>query len=163
MANEQDIVLSRFTPINDDNKSCARTCAELRIYSGDIHPLTVTHLLGISPTSVVAKGEKSPPNSLGRSRVGKINGWFLSSEPNVQSKDLRRHLDWLMKQLWPASDALRALQAVPGIRMYVYCPWWSEDGGGGPALWPEQMKMLAELNLECTIDFADYSESAVGS
>ncbi|HXM23923.1 MAG TPA: DUF4279 domain-containing protein [Terriglobales bacterium] len=156
--NEQDISLSHYTPIKDVDDSCERTCAQLLVYSDDLHPSAVTDLLGISPTKYAARGEKSPPNSLGLAPIGRVNGWFLSSEEHVQSKDLRRHLNWLIGQLQPRASALRQLQAKPRVRMYVSCPWWSNDGGGGVSLWPEQMLALAALNLECTIVFADYSD-----
>jgi hypothetical protein len=118
----------------------------------------VTGRLGLVPTRVVVKGEQSPPNSLGRSRLGKLNAWFLTSEDLVDSKDVRQHLDWLLERLQRKPEALLDLQKEPGVRMYVHCPWWSEDGGGGPTLWPEQMRGMAELNLECTFSFADYSD-----
>jgi hypothetical protein len=150
-----------FTPLDDANPSVERTCAKLCVYSGDIHPNVVTNLLGIEPTGHVAVGERGRLNKLGRAPVGKINGWFLSSEEQVRSKDLRRHLDWLIERLGVCRDGLRRLQEQKGVRMYVSCPWWPRLGGGGPTLWPEQMQGLAELNLECTIDFADYSDKAL--
>jgi hypothetical protein len=121
-----------------------------------MHPSRVTELLGVSPTRQVVAGEVSPPNSLGRKRVGKINGWFLSSEGHVESKDVRRHLDWLLAKLQQNPEALRKLQSAPGVRMSVECVWWSRYGDGGPTLWPEQMQALAALNLECGFDFAYY-------
>jgi Domain of unknown function (DUF4279) len=154
---------SRFTQLDDANASCERTSAELVIYSGDLHPSRVTELLGLSPTRTVATGEKSPSNSRGLVRVGTLNGWFLSSEEHVSSKDLRRHIDWLIAQLRPHASSLGALQQASEVRMYVQCPWWSRTGGGGPSLWPQQMRGLADLNLECTIDFADYSDEALRS
>ncbi|MBB5344470.1 hypothetical protein HDF10_002449 [Edaphobacter lichenicola] len=97
------------------------------------------------------------PNSLGRTRLGKLNAWFLSSEEYVSSRDARHHLDWLLDRLRRKAEALRDLQEKPCVKMYVSCPWWSQHGGGGPSLWPEQMRGLAELNLECSFSFADYS------
>ena len=135
-----------------------RTCAKLLIYPGELHPSALTTLLGITPTDTVAIGERKRPNSLGRAPIGKVNGWFLSSEGRVQSNDLRRHLDWLIAKLEPSQEQLRKLQSKAGVRMYVSCPWWSRSGGGCATLWPEQMRALAALNLECTISFADYSE-----
>ncbi|WP_276207925.1 hypothetical protein [Vibrio neptunius] len=35
--------------------------------------------------------------------------------------------------------------------MTVNCNWWS-SGSAGPTLWPEQMSILAKLNLECAFD-----------
>jgi uncharacterized protein DUF4279 len=147
------------TPVDSAYGSCERTCAVLRIYSGAIVPAEVTAMLGVPPTSTIGLGERKPPNSLGRSQVGRLNGWFLSSESAVVSKDLRHHLDWLLLKLEPSGGALRALQKESGVRMNVNCVWWSKDGGGGPTLWPSQMRRLAELNLECSFEFADYSEN----
>jgi len=44
------------------------------------------------------------------------------------------------------------LQNIPGVRMSVNCVWYSRSGHGGPTLWPEQMRVLADLNLECSFD-----------
>jgi hypothetical protein len=152
-------IKSRLTPVNDDYESCERTFAELRVDTGTMHPSVVSDLLDIKPTSQVILGESGPINSVGRSRIGKINGWFLSSEGNVKSRDTRRHLDWLIAKLQQSSRALRKLQTNPGIRMCVNCIWWSRFGDGGPTLWPEQMRVLADLNLECSFAFADYSDT----
>lgn len=149
---------SYFTPANDANRDVERTCAELIIYPGPIHPLKVTELLGLQPTRTVALGERPQPNSLGRAPIGKINGWFLSSEGKVDSKDLRSHLDWLIKQIQPKREELVRLSRAEGVKMYVFCPWWSNCGSGTATLWPEQMRGLADLNLECSISFADYTE-----
>jgi hypothetical protein len=149
---------SRFTPLNGVNAGCERTCAELLIYSGDLHPTTVTERLGIQPTHTVVKGEESQRNSLGRTRMGKLNAWFLSSEDAVESKDIRHHLDWLLGVLLPNCEALLKLQQEPQTTMYVFCPWWSNCGGGVATQWPEQMSGLAQLNLECSFAFADYNK-----
>jgi hypothetical protein len=151
---------SFFTPLNDENENVERTCATLCIYAGDMHPNAVTDLLCIQPSEIVAVGERGRVNRLGLAPVGKINGWFLSSEDSLKSKDLRSHLDWLVARLQPSREGLGRLQLTEGVRMYVSCPWWSRGGGGGPSLWPKQMRGLAELNLECRITFADYSDQA---
>jgi hypothetical protein len=158
---KQSSLDSRSTPMDAFYDTCERTCAELRIYSGDMHPSTVTMRLGLEPTSVVAKGEASPPNSLGRTRLGTLNGWFLSSESFISSTDVRHHIDWLLGNLMQKRDALQVLQDDPGIKMGIVCPWWSQYGDGGPTLWPEQMRGMAELNLECSFSFADYSQDNV--
>jgi hypothetical protein len=149
---------SYFTPLNDTMENCERTYAELRIYSGVVNPNEVTRLLEIEPTSVVVLGERKRIRDTERERVGTVNGWFLSSEPNVQSTDLRRHLDWLCDELDSRTRAIRALQAQEGVHMNVTCIWWSKYGGGGPVLWPNQMSCLASLNLECSFDFQFYGE-----
>jgi hypothetical protein len=144
---------SRFTTINEAEPACERTCAKLLIYSPVLDSRAITSILGgLEPTSDV-----SARKSNGR-YPGRANGWFLSSEGTVLSKDLRTHLDWLLKTVWPVKSALIGLQEREGTKMYVHCPWWAHFGTGGPSLWPEQMKLLSDLNLECAIDFADYSD-----
>jgi hypothetical protein len=52
--------------------------------------------------------------------------------------------------------ALRQLQNEQDLKMAVSCIWWSKAGDGGPVLWPEQMVVLADLNLECGFELAFY-------
>ena len=114
------------------------------------NPDSITREVGLEPTSSQRKGATST-NAIGRTRVAPLNGWFLSSEQHVTSKDVRRHLDWLVRVLESHTAGLRRLQELDGVRMGVHCVWWSA-GSGGPALWPEQMRALADLNLECSFD-----------
>src|SRR5690606_25699059 len=81
-------------------------------------------------------------------------------EGKVKSLDLRRHLDWLIGMIQPHSKRLAELQQIPDVRMSVTSVWWSRSGHGGPTLWPEQMRALADMNLECDFDiyFAEDDE-----
>lgn len=100
-------------------------------------------------------------NSLGRTRDIKISGWFLSSENFVFSKDLRDHIDWITTKLKPSQEGLKKLQNTPGVQMTLRCVWWSALGHSGPVLWPEQMKALADLDLECSFDiYFDSTQSS---
>ena len=148
---------SRLTPINDNYETCERTLAKLRIYGDKLDPGSITAVLGIEPTDSQSKGEIKK-NSRGVGREAKIAGWFLSSEGHVQSKDVRKHLDWLLAKLLPVKDKLHAIQETEDLVMGVTCVWWSVGGDGGPTLWPEQMSLLAELNLECGFEVAFYED-----
>lgn len=154
--------MSRLTPYNDGYRTCESTYAELRIYSGDLPPSEVTQLLRLSPSEVHEKGQ-TRRSRLGRTHVLHLNGWFLSSEGHLASKDLRRHLDWLLGALGPSLDGLTELQSRSDVRVTVACIWRSAHGHGGPVLWPEQMRRLAELDLEVGFDvyfFGDEPSSA---
>ena len=144
-------ISSRRTPVDDHYGTCLETRAELLIYPGTVSPHEVTALLGVEPTKVNITGEEVV-NRLGRRRVVAINGWFLSSEQSVISLDIRRHIDWLLGKISPLAEGLAALQAITGVTMTVQCAWYSRSGHGGPTLWPEQMRALADLNLECGFD-----------
>ena len=145
-----DMTKSRLTPYDPEYGTCSLTHAGLRIYSDSVAPDAMTAKLGLEPQWTMTKGL---PHELpsGRKREATVNGWFLSSKDRVTSRDLRDHLDWLLDRLGPAAAGLRVLQAEK-VRMAVSCRWDSVAGHGGPTLWPEQMRRLAELNLECNFD-----------
>lgn len=145
-----DMTRSRPTLRDPEYATCALTHAALRIYSDSVAPGAVTAALGLEPQWTMAKGL---PHELpgGLVREAPVSGWFLSSKGQVGSKDLRDHLDWLLDRLGPAASRLSALQADE-VRMAVWCRWDSAFGHGGPTLWPEQMRLMAELNLECAFD-----------
>jgi hypothetical protein len=143
-----DMTKSRLTPLLiPEYGTCSLTHAGLRIYSDSVAPDAMTAKLGLEPQWTMTKGL---PHELpsGRKREATVNGWFLSSKDRVTSRDLRDHLDWLLDRLGPAAAGLRVLQAEK-VRMAVSCRWDSVAGHSGPTLWPEQMRRLAELNLEC--------------
>ena len=143
--------LSRRTPIDDSYPTCLETRVELLVYPGEMSPHEVSERLGIAPTQVIVAGDEVV-SKRGRVRLVKLNGWFLSSEGQVKSLDARRHLDWLLRLVEPKAEELSGLQATPGVTMSVNCVWHSRSGHGGPTLWPEQMRALADLNLECSFD-----------
>ncbi len=148
--------MSRDTPIEDLDPSCERTEATLGIYN--IDPDVVTNLMGIPPTGTRRKGVPREPPWGSRMLPG-CDSWLLSSEGAVTSKDTRTHLDWLLDKLEGAAEGLGRLQGLPGVKLTIRCSYWSTTGSGGPALWPEQMARMAELDLEWTFTFAALGNS----
>lgn len=144
-------LLGRRTPFNDEYPSCGEARAALLVYTPGFSPDEVTTRLGIQPSQVRKLGE-AIQNSSGRTRIAKSSFWELSSEGQVDSLDMRRHIDWLTDLLTPRATELLGLQEVPGVVMALTCVWYSRSGHGGPVLWPEQMRALADLNLECSFD-----------
>jgi hypothetical protein len=131
----------------NDYPTCERTYATLRIYPEVLDPSVVTARLGIEPSNWQRRGE----SRLSGGRPAKLHGWFLSSDGAVASRDVRRHLDWLLAQLTPRVSAVHALQA-DGCSMDVSCFWVSASGHGGPSVRPAQMGELARLGLELWFD-----------
>lgn len=139
--------MSSADDYNDDYPTCARTFATLRILlDGD--PQMVTERLNCEPTKTQLEGPGSTTDS---AVLVSTNGWFLSSEAANQSKDVRRHLDWVLDAIEPRADALRSIRSE-GARIDVCCYWVSAHGSGGPTLSAAQMKRLAELGLDCWFD-----------
>lgn len=77
----------------------------------------------------------------------KKNGWFLSTENEIQSVDCGRHIDWLLEKLSGKENVIHKLQQA-GAKVDISCFWVSKSGHGGPMLKPNQMRELAHLNIE---------------
>jgi Domain of unknown function (DUF4279) len=124
-----------------DYPTCEQTYATLCVYPESLDPSDVTVRLGIEPSHWQRRGESRRPPS----RPAKINGWFLSSQGVVESRDVRRHLDWVLSMVVPRAEAILALQAE-ACRMDVSCFWVSASGHGGPSVQPAQMRELARAS-----------------
>jgi len=136
-----------FSEYDDAYPTCEKTYATLCIYLPDqCNPGIITDKLGIKPTRTQIKGEvhqgvvKQWPTA-----------WFLSSERCVESKDMRRHVDWLIEHLSDKEEIIHQLQAS-GNEIDISCYWLSSTGNGGPALSPKTMRKLAELDIGIWFD-----------
>ncbi len=147
---------SHLTPVNKLFPTCERTCAELRLYPKEATAQELTTFLGVSPSFCASKGDNiHKKNGV---RIAKNSFWILTSENDVESLDLRDHLDWILKQILPARKRVLELQRLQNCKMTIFCIWWSAHGGSGPVIWPEQMESMCKLNLECSFDFNYYGE-----
>src|SRR5207253_2980971 len=126
--------------------TCARTYATFCLYQYALDHVLVSEELRIEARMTQKRGEVDHPQAQDPF-IYTTGGWFLSSEGVVQSRDARRHIDWLLDQLEPASRALQKLQTA-GCWMEISCYWLSRSGHGGPTLSPYQMSRLAALRLE---------------
>jgi hypothetical protein len=129
------------TDYDDEYSTCRATYATLRLYLVDLTPDAVTERLGLRPTE-----------SQTQTRSAKhLHAWFLCSAGQVDSREVRRHIDWILDQITPVVSPFRDLIAR-GVKADVACCWVSASGHGGPTLSPIQMRRLAELGLECWFD-----------
>jgi Domain of unknown function (DUF4279) len=127
---------------DDDFATCTRTYATLRLFSNDIEPTSITAVLNIPPSKTFIKGQPHGQHD----HIRKSNGWFLSSEREVNSKDTRRHIDWLLSRISDKSAQLAELRSK-GVEVDISCLWESV-GQGGPIISAPQMKELARLNID---------------
>ncbi len=143
---------------DDDYPTCAETFATLRFYHADGSPETVTETLGIAPSKSQVRGT----NVFSDKQVRRpISGWFLCSKGEVESKDVRRHIDWILDRIRGLESGFERLQSE-GWRTDISC-YWLGIGHGGPMLDPSQMADLAKLNLECGFDVYSRDDSEPAS
>lgn len=132
---------------DDDYGTCERTHATLLIYPVRTDPETITGRLGIEPTKWQRKGEPIP----GTQQTAEVDLWYLGTKERVESRDSRRHVDWLLDAIEGKAAVVRALQEE-GARIAVNCFWLSRSGHGGPTISPGQMRRLGGLNIELWFD-----------
>lgn len=133
---------------NDYYETCSKTYVTLRIYSDKINSKKITEYLNIEPTKVFDKKDYSK-NDLSSKK--EFNGWFLSSEGVIDSKDFRRHLDYLLDILLPHKLKIKKI-ASDSVKIDFCCYWKSKDGHGGPTISSNQFLKLSELEIELWFD-----------
>jgi Domain of unknown function (DUF4279) len=141
---------------DDEWATCSRTYAGLRIFSTELDPDAVNRSLGVEASHSHVTGD--PVGRMGGRR--KSGAWILSTEDRVTSKDLKRHVDWLLDAIEPKAEAFTALIGA-GAMADIFCYWESRSGHGGPDLSPRQMARLVRLNLSLGLDvyFPEVSEA----
>lgn len=152
------IVDTMITPVAKDYSTCSECYAELLIYPDFIHPDEITKVLGINASQLNVAGTKVT-NSRGKTREIRKSGWFLTSKNEVDSKDLRDHIDWVLMHLSSAKNGLSKIQSMDGVKITLKCTWRSKYGHSGPVLWPKQMSEMAAFGLECSFDIYFDNES----
>jgi Domain of unknown function (DUF4279) len=142
---------------DDDYPTCLKTYAGLRIYHDDLDPERISSLMGIAPCQTQVRGQVQT-TSIGKEFIPPIGGWFLSTEGITASRDVRRHVAWILDRLAGKDEILRSLQ-TEGCRIDMFCYWLSADGHGGPIVSPAIMRRLGELELEVGFDiYGPYDE-----
>ena len=132
---------------DDDYPTCVETFATLRFYHGDSSPDAVTEVLKIPPSKSQVKGMNI---FNGREVRRPISGWFLCSKGEIESKDVRRHIEWIIDRIRGLESRIASLHNQ-GWRSDINC-YWLSIGHGGPMLDPPQMADLAKLHLTCGFD-----------
>jgi hypothetical protein len=126
--------------------SCSRTYATLCIYHKSKDPREVTEALAIAPDKSHRAGEV-----LGLGKPTPSSGWFLGTKGIVKSKDLRAHIDWLLKKISPRKSKLFSL-LDEGYEMKISCFWVSAVGNGGPYIDHGMLQALSEYPVDLDFD-----------
>jgi hypothetical protein len=119
---------------DDEYPTCARTYATLSI--ANIALDEVTKSLGIDTRRASAKQK----------------AWLLPTKDVVQSKDFRRHLDWLLDFVDKHRSQVRDLIAR-GAMIKISCYWLSASGHGGPMVSAAECQRLGDIGIGLDFDF----------
>ena len=120
---------------NDDYAACKATYATQRIYSGELDSDKVTRILGVKPTTFQRQGAIRNPAFKTQDLV-KLNGWSFSSKDQIESRDIRRPLDWNLDQFKNSKEAFQQLRDA----------WMCHATGYRP----QAMEALPFDHLKCT-------------
>jgi hypothetical protein len=136
------------------------TYAEMTIYCPEsMLSDDVSDMLQLQPTRKRTKGDIICRPSGRIVTTMKKSYWSLCTESLVKSGDMDVHLDWLLNRIVPVKEQIISLQKIPGISMNIRCIWCSGESDTGINLAAEQIKRLAELNLDCS--FGLYFDSEI--
>ena len=76
----------------------------------------------------------------------------------MKSLEIRDHIDWF-ELIVTENDGLDELAADPNVLISAHIYWWSKDyDGGGFTLWPKQLAVLSDLNVELQVHFVFYGD-----
>ncbi|OAI39164.1 hypothetical protein AYO38_08045 [bacterium SCGC AG-212-C10] len=125
---------------DDAYPTCEGTHATVRMYHDADSPDDVTRALGVEPSQMQRSDGRVP------------SAWLLQSEDEVTSRDLRRHIDWILARLSHCASRDFDLLFSHGWTGDVSCFWVSKSGHGGPTLNPVQMARLGALGLRVSFD-----------
>ena len=132
-----------------------RAHASLRISGESLDPLTVTLALRLPPDLTYRRGEPR----LRRAKNGRViehsphrvGMWLMSSEQWVDSPRLETHLRWLLDQLEPKAETVRALLST-GVTADFFC-FAAGSSPRPPALPRAVRERAAALGIEIGIDY----------
>jgi hypothetical protein len=144
---------------SDDYPSCEYTHATLRIIGDDLDPDEVSELIGLEPTEAHRKGDPNPRTRSPHAPYP-TGVWRMESGGQVASRDLRRHVDWLIELLDGREEALARLRD----RGYVtnLHAWWVGQEVCGPTLSPRQLEGMSRYGLVFTIDWGQWPDAPAG-
>ena len=131
----------------------------LRFAGDDLDPDEISAVLPVKPTRAHRKGEEFFAGPRAGNLRGRTGIWFLATDKLVPSDDLKDHLTFLEKLLYPEPGderwiaALQVLLEHTHSRMHVTCFWRGNPGEPAPQI-PDCFRSAIEpLAADIETDF----------
>jgi hypothetical protein len=124
-----------------DDASCKSTCAMLLVSGDFIENDEFTHLFGMIPTEA--------------GKAGDCSCWRVSSESQVQSTNLERHIHRMLDQIKGKEHVIKHLKKERNCQVDLGCEWrgHAQSNDTGPFLTPETLRRVADFDLNLIFYF----------
>jgi hypothetical protein len=132
----------------------------LRFAGDDLDPQEISAILPVKPTRAHRKSEEffAGPNA-GTLR-GRTGIWFLATDKLVHSDDLRDHLEFVQKLIYPEPGDKQRIAKLHDIlerarsHAHITCFWHGDPGDTAPQIPAEFKSALKPLAADIETDFA---------
>ncbi|PWM67616.1 MAG: hypothetical protein DBX67_07225 [Desulfovibrionaceae bacterium] len=147
--------------------TCSECRAAFRLYPGKINPDIITSILCIEPTEKRIRGEYIFTKRGNKRRIAH-SVWFLVSDVEITSTDLRNHLMFIVQKFglikniplflqknmadYQRKTDIDSTKKFNQIYMGINCSWYPEYDHGGPILDISIMQELSQLNIQINFD-----------
>lgn len=125
----------------EDDPTCKSTCAMLLVSGDHIANEEFTRLFGMTPTEA--------------GKAGDCSGWRVSSESQVKSRNVERHIHWLLDQIENKKGVIEHLKRERGCQVDLGCEWRGhpQSNSTGPFLASETLRRIAGFDLNLIFYF----------
>lgn len=119
----------------EDDPTCKFACAMLLVSGENIEIDEFTRLLGLTPSETGV--------------AGAIRGWKLSSALHVLSRNVERHIHWILDQIDGKQELIANLKRERGCQVDLACVWQGHAPSSetGPLLTPVTLRRVADFDL----------------
>jgi hypothetical protein len=130
-----------------ENNKVYRTYVTFILRGKNLNPEYITEALGITPTRSYKRGdqrtgEKFWPHGL----------WSFSSQNNISSTDLSKHIEWILDRLEGSRSRLVDLLSENSFEAKLSCFWESQNGYGGIVISRHLLERITAMKLDFLID-----------
>jgi hypothetical protein len=152
--------MSSETSTTRSSNPAQKAFATLR-FSGDrLDPDRISAILRVRPTKAWRKGERYFAGRHAGTLLGRTGAWFLATDDLIASRDLLRHLEFLISLLarephdnHECPSQLQELMTRDKLKAEVSCFWHGEAGEQPPLIPAEMTEKLRALPAEIETDF----------
>ena len=139
----------------------SKAFATLRFTGDELDPVEIAAVLPIAPMRAHRKGEEFFAGPRAGKLLGRTGMWFLATDTLVPSDDLRDHLQFIEKLLYPTPadtsriEKLRSILDRTHSRAHITCFWRGDPGEAAPQIPASVKSAVAPLFADLETDFGE--------